>query len=98
MKLFALCLLAAATFCQADEVTYTNTRRLLFDVEGNQIDAYGSKINSESGEEGRLFNVQCLTLRRFQWHLLPLWQQLFYNRCSIWYQVVFLRGFGELAL
>ena len=34
---------------QAGTVTYTNTRRLLFDTDGSQIDAYGSKINFFNG-------------------------------------------------
>lgn len=43
-------LLAAAAFVavtNAATVTFTNTRRFLFDVDGDQIDAYGSKINCE---------------------------------------------------
>jgi len=38
--------LAFAAWAQASQVTFTNTRRLLFDVDGNQIDAYGSKVQS----------------------------------------------------
>ncbi|USW54292.1 Putative glycoside hydrolase, family 43 [Septoria linicola] len=34
---------------QAGQVTYSNTRRLLFDTDGNQIDAYGSKVNLFNG-------------------------------------------------
>ncbi|KAK3068824.1 hypothetical protein LTR53_013304 [Teratosphaeriaceae sp. CCFEE 6253] len=43
----ALLSLAFAAVSLASHVTFTNTRRLLFDVDGNQIDAYGSKINCE---------------------------------------------------
>lgn len=48
--LSVLCALAAFfshTF--AAEITFTNTRRLLFDADGNQIDAYGSKVNYFNG-------------------------------------------------
>lgn len=34
---------------QASQVTFTNTHRLLFDTDGNQIDAYGSKVNFFNG-------------------------------------------------
>lgn len=34
---------------KSSQVTFTNTRRLLFDVDGNQIDAYGSKVNFFNG-------------------------------------------------
>ena len=37
--------LALPALSLAAQVTFTNTRRLLFDVDGEQIDAYGSKIN-----------------------------------------------------
>ena len=30
------------------QISYTNNIRLLFDTDGNQVDAYGSKINSKS--------------------------------------------------
>ena len=42
---FLLSSLAVATLSQAAQVTYDNNRRFLFDVDGNQIDAYGSKVN-----------------------------------------------------
>lgn len=32
-----------------NQVTFSNARRLLFDVDGNQIDAYGSKVNYFNG-------------------------------------------------
>lgn len=34
----------------AAQVTFTNTRRLLFDTDGNQIDAVGAKINEFAGK------------------------------------------------
>lgn len=37
------------TSSESSQVTFTNARRLLFDVDGNQIDAYGSKINFFNG-------------------------------------------------
>lgn len=33
----------------AASVTFTNTRRFLFDTDGNQVDAYGSKVNLFQG-------------------------------------------------
>ncbi|KAK4574517.1 hypothetical protein LTR86_001358 [Recurvomyces mirabilis] len=45
--LFSLLSLAVAT--TASSITFTNTKRFLFDVDGNQIDAYGSKINFFNG-------------------------------------------------
>ncbi|KAF7195196.1 hypothetical protein HII31_03402, partial [Pseudocercospora fuligena] len=33
----------------AGQITFTNSRRLLFDTNGNQIDAYGSKVNYFNG-------------------------------------------------
>ncbi|KAJ9615591.1 hypothetical protein H2200_001666 [Cladophialophora chaetospira] len=50
----AFCALVASVVTAADSskqstVVFTNTRRLLFDVDGNQIDAYGSKINYFNG-------------------------------------------------
>lgn len=38
-----------ATGCRAAQITFTNTQRLLFDVDGNQVDAYGSKVNWFNG-------------------------------------------------
>lgn len=32
---------------QTASKTFTNSQRFLFDVDGNQIDAYGSKINGK---------------------------------------------------
>jgi hypothetical protein len=37
--------LASTVKSLATTATFTNTRRLFFDVDGDQIDAYGSKIN-----------------------------------------------------
>lgn len=34
---------------EAGQISFTNTRRLLFDVDGNQIDAYGSKVQYFNG-------------------------------------------------
>ncbi|KAK4550273.1 hypothetical protein LTR36_003240 [Oleoguttula mirabilis] len=45
----ALLSLALAVLSQAAQVTFSNTRRLLFDVDGNQIDAYGSKVQLFNG-------------------------------------------------
>lgn len=45
----------------ANQVTFTNTRRLLFDVDGNQIDAYGSKVQFFNGSYylyGNSFSTQ----------------------------------------
>lgn len=52
--LFSTAVLALASYNTpasggSSQVTFTNTRRLLFDVDGNQIDAYGSKINFFNG-------------------------------------------------
>ena len=41
---------AAADGNKLSTVVFTNTKRLLFDVDGNQIDAYGSKINYFDGK------------------------------------------------
>ena len=35
------------------QTVFTNTNRFLFDVDGNQIDAYGSKINC-------MLSLQCV--------------------------------------
>ncbi|KAK5135352.1 hypothetical protein LTR08_005294 [Meristemomyces frigidus] len=61
MKTTFLLSLASAVLSQAAQVTFDNTRRLLFDVDGNQIDAYGSKINLFNGSYylyGNSFSIQ----------------------------------------
>ncbi|KAK5124275.1 hypothetical protein LTR85_001978 [Meristemomyces frigidus] len=53
--------LALIALSQAAQVTFSNTRRLLFDVDGNQIDAYGSKINLFNGSYylyGNSFSIE----------------------------------------
>jgi hypothetical protein len=40
---------AAVNGSNLSNVVFTNSRRLLFDVDGNQIDAYGSKVNYFDG-------------------------------------------------
>lgn len=49
MALIAFLLVATLSISRASEVVFTNTRRLLFDVDGNQIDAYGSKVQYFNG-------------------------------------------------
>ena len=46
---FVASVIAAIDHSKLSTVDFTNTRRLLFDVDGNQIDAYGSKINYFNG-------------------------------------------------
>ncbi|EMD00452.1 hypothetical protein BAUCODRAFT_152944 [Baudoinia panamericana UAMH 10762] len=48
MRLSVL-LASLAAVCDAAQVKFTNNIRLLFDVDGNQIDAYGSKISNFNG-------------------------------------------------
>lgn len=43
----ALPALAHAAY-EAAQTTFTNTKRFLFDVDGNQVDAYGAKVQCES--------------------------------------------------
>jgi hypothetical protein len=43
--LIGVCL--AKTQDDRGEVTFSNKNRLMFDVDGNQIDAYAAKINHE---------------------------------------------------
>lgn len=38
---------AVASSGSANTVTFTNDRRFLFDTDGQQVDAYGSKVNCE---------------------------------------------------
>ncbi|CAJ2500892.1 Uu.00g037450.m01.CDS01 [Anthostomella pinea] len=49
MKLTVLLSLALAAAANAASQTFTNTGRLLFDVDGNQLDLYGAKINYFNG-------------------------------------------------
>ena len=49
MKLLAILILAAVSFTCASQVVFTNVRRFLFDVNGDQIDAYGSKVQYFNG-------------------------------------------------
>lgn len=44
----ALAVAAFAGTASAVTATFTNTKRFLFDSDGNQIDAYGANINCES--------------------------------------------------
>lgn len=51
---FSFCAIVASVIAAAGDsntstVLFTNARRLLFDVDGNQIDAYGSKVNYFNG-------------------------------------------------
>ena len=39
--------ITAAVASNIGQVSYTNNIRLLFDTDGNQVDAYGSKVNSK---------------------------------------------------
>lgn len=38
----------SAVASSVGQISYTNNIRVLFDTDGNQVDAYGSKINSKS--------------------------------------------------
>ena len=49
MSLLPFLLLSLLSFSHASSIVFTNTRRLLFDVDGNQIDAYGSKVQFFNG-------------------------------------------------
>ena len=40
--------ITGAVASSVGQISYTNNIRLLFDTDGNQVDAYGSKINSKS--------------------------------------------------
>lgn len=87
-------LLALSALAHATQVTFTNDRRLLFDVDGNQVDAYGSKINCKSTLALEIFCANCGSL---QWILLPIRQQLLNRRRRIRYQVLQLSRSGKLV-
>lgn len=48
--LVSVCSAAATTKAVSASVTFDNTRRFLFDTDGRQIDAYGSKVNNFNGK------------------------------------------------
>lgn len=48
--LTSLCSAAATKKAVSASVTFDNNRRFLFDTDGRQIDAYGSKINNFEGK------------------------------------------------
>lgn len=48
--LASVCSAAATTKAVSASVTFDNTRRFLFDTDGRQIDAYGSKVNNFNGK------------------------------------------------
>ncbi|KAG9517633.1 Arabinanase/levansucrase/invertase, partial [Aureobasidium melanogenum] len=48
--LTSLCSAAATTKAVSASVTFDNNRRFLFDTDGRQIDAYGSKVNNFNGK------------------------------------------------
>jgi hypothetical protein len=47
--LVSVCGAAATTKAVSSSVTFDNNRRFLFDTDGRQIDAYGSKVNNFNG-------------------------------------------------
>lgn len=48
--LVSVCSAAATTKAVSASVTFDNNRRFLFDTDGRQIDAYGSKVNNFNGK------------------------------------------------
>ncbi|KAH0344649.1 Arabinanase/levansucrase/invertase, partial [Aureobasidium melanogenum] len=48
--LSSICSAAATTKAVSTSVTFDNNRRFLFDTDGRQIDAYGSKVNNFNGK------------------------------------------------
>lgn len=48
--LASICSAAATTKAVSASVTFDNNRRFLFDTDGRQIDAYGSKVNNFNGK------------------------------------------------
>ncbi|KAH0282459.1 Arabinanase/levansucrase/invertase, partial [Aureobasidium sp. EXF-3399] len=48
--LVSVCSAAVTTKAVSASVTFDNTRRFLFDTNGRQIDAYGSKVNNFNGK------------------------------------------------
>jgi hypothetical protein len=48
--LVSVCSAVATTKAISTSVSFDNNRRFLFDTDGRQIDAYGSKVNDFSGK------------------------------------------------
>jgi hypothetical protein len=48
--LVSVCSAATTTKAISTSVTFDNNRRFLFDTDGKQIDAYGSKVNNFNGK------------------------------------------------
>lgn len=48
--LASVCSAAATTKAVSASVIFDNNRRFLFDTDGRQIDAYGSKVNNFNGK------------------------------------------------
>ena len=56
-------MVAIAACAHAAQVAFDNARRLLFAADGNQIDAYGSKVNCVVKYQASVDNMRVLTIQ-----------------------------------
>jgi hypothetical protein len=90
--LISVCGAAATTKAVSSSVTFDNNRRFLFDADGRQIDAYGSKINNFNGkyylygnsfsEIGVAYGIKSYSsVDLVNWYVLPYTRSFYSSYC-----------------